>query len=856
MAASETLRTVLDAGNASRRLDELTTARVILKIAEQVHGAQQKAGAGKAIGPLTPSSITIEPSGVVKLGLAEPNAFAYAAPEQLGASEGDRRSDVWSLGVVMWEALTHSALFEGGGDDAIKAAVREQTIDPPSSLNANIPAELSAICMRALSRSPADRYHSAKVMGAEIEAVLEDAGYGDTDDKVREFMATLGQPKREPKLSTPPLMVTPAQGVGVTPIASEAPADMLKPPAGPSNQTAPGMVIPRGDATPAPRAGTNPITVGTRAASGTQPPKPSILDQEPTEPPSSMLAASAGSLGADTQRTVVTEAKPVVTEAKRAEPPTAASVGLSAAPLSPTSFAKPLTAAPPVASGANLASALANAGATPKQPDRSAFQTLQGASAPIPSVLSTAAAVPMAPVLPATEKPTELPRVTSAATAHGFASAAVAADALKTTELEGAAAYRAKIDQVATESAAKAKTDTARPKAELPKPKVAEAPTKELPKSKKTDPTPAPRKRAPTGNPDPASVVALPGAKGRESQEVLGGWGWGTDSHASIKEYEGDDELPTSSNKKTLIYIFGGLLGVAAIIVVLAFAFGGSNGKPKPQAVAMTTEGSGSGSGSATAIAYGSGVAYGSATGDPTGGSATGSGSGSADAISAAGSATVPDTTTMAGSAGSATTGSATVATGSATGSAVAIASTGSATMTGTTTTAANPDTTVAKISDKVATTAPIPTKTPDKPVKTPDKAPVKTPDKTPVKTPDQTHTTTAHDKHPATHDPVTHPHPVVAEGPSPTAKADAETAYRQGLQLFARGDANGALTSLRVSLASNPSYAPTWRGLGLVFEKMGEKDQARAAFKRYLQLAPSAGDADQIRNRMERLGS
>jgi len=132
----------------------------------------------------------------------------------------------------------------------------------------------------------------------------------------------------------------------------------------------------------------------------------------------------------------------------------------------------------------------------------------------------------------------------------------------------------------------------------------------------------------------------------------------------------------------------------------------------------------------------------------------------------------------------------------------------------------------------------------------------VKTPDKTPVKTPDKTHTTTAHDKHPATHDPVTHPHPVVAEGPSPTAKADAETAYRQGLQLFARGDANGALTSLRVSLASNPSYAPTWRGLGLVFEKMGEKDQARAAFKRYLQLAPGAGDADQIRNRMERLGS
>jgi hypothetical protein len=819
VAASETLRTVLDAGNASRRLDELTTARVILKIAEQVHGAQQKAGAGKAIGPLTPSSITIEPTGAVKLGLAEPNAFAYAAPEQLGASEGDRRSDVWSLGVVMWEALTHSALFEGGDDDAIKAAVRQQTIDPPASLNANIPQELSAICMRALSRNPTDRYQSAKVMGAEIEAVLDDAGYGDTDDKVREYMATLGQPKREPKLSTPPL-ITPAQGVGV---ASEVPADMLKPPAGPSNQTAPGMVIPRGDDPPAPRAPTSPITVGMRATTGTQPPKPSILDQEPTEPPSSMLAASAGSLGADTQRTVVTDTKPVepakpveptkpIELVKKADPPTAASVGLSAAPLSPTSFAKPLTAAPPVSSGANLASALANAGSPPKQPDRSAFQTLQGTSA-----------IPMAPVLPATEKPIELPRVTSAATAHGFASGDH--DVKPAAELEGAAAYRAKIDQVAAESAAKA---------ELPK--ITEAPTREVPKAKKTDPTPAPRKRAPTGNPNPASVVALP--KGRESQEVLGGWGWGTDSHPALKEYEGsDDELPVSSNKKTLIYIFGGLLGVAAIIVVVAFAFGGSKDKPKVAAMSDA-----SGSGSATAIAYGSGVAYGSATGDPTGGSAIGSdlGSGSADAISAAGSATGSDTATVA-------TGSA----GSATGSAVAVASTGSATMTGTTTTAANPNT--AKLPDKVAATAPIPTKTPDKtPIaKTPDKAPVPI-----AKTPDKHVTTTAHDKHPATHDPVTHPHPVVAEGPSPTAKADAETAYRQGLQLFARGDTNGALASLRVSLASNPSYAPTWRGLGLVFEKMGEKDQARSAFKRYLQLAPAAGDADQIRNRMERLGS
>jgi tetratricopeptide (TPR) repeat protein len=96
---------------------------------------------------------------------------------------------------------------------------------------------------------------------------------------------------------------------------------------------------------------------------------------------------------------------------------------------------------------------------------------------------------------------------------------------------------------------------------------------------------------------------------------------------------------------------------------------------------------------------------------------------------------------------------------------------------------------------------------------------------------------------------------PIAHDAP-PKAKPDVETAYKQGVQQLARGDTQGALASLRTSLAGNPNYPPTWRGLGLVFEKLGEKDQARAAFKRYLQLAPGAGDAEQIKSRMERLGS
>ena len=70
------------------------------------------------------------------------------------------------------------------------------------------------------------------------------------------------------------------------------------------------------------------------------------------------------------------------------------------------------------------------------------------------------------------------------------------------------------------------------------------------------------------------------------------------------------------------------------------------------------------------------------------------------------------------------------------------------------------------------------------------------------------------------------------------------------------KGDTSGALTTFKGSLAASPGYPPTWRGLGLVYEKLGQKAQAKKSFLRYLQLSPKASDAEQIRTRMEKLGS
>ena len=66
-------------------------------------------------------------------------------------------------------------------------------------------------------------------------------------------------------------------------------------------------------------------------------------------------------------------------------------------------------------------------------------------------------------------------------------------------------------------------------------------------------------------------------------------------------------------------------------------------------------------------------------------------------------------------------------------------------------------------------------------------------------------------------------------------------------------GDNKGALSTLAKAKSASPGYAPTFRLLGMVHEKLGQRSAAAAAFKRYLALAPNAPDAETIRGRIEK---
>jgi serine/threonine protein kinase len=102
--------------------------------------------------------------------------FGYMSPEQVRGLPIDRRSDIFSTGIVLYELLTNERLFHGESDFSTLEKVRNVEILPPSTYNRKIPEELERIVLKALAKDVDDRYQNAIDLHDELQAFVYTAG--------------------------------------------------------------------------------------------------------------------------------------------------------------------------------------------------------------------------------------------------------------------------------------------------------------------------------------------------------------------------------------------------------------------------------------------------------------------------------------------------------------------------------------------------------------------------------------------------------------------------------------------------------------------------------------------------------
>ncbi len=107
-------------------------------------------------------------TSVTQAGVRKGKA-AYMSPEQCRGRDVDRRSDLFSIGVVLWEMTTMTRLFQGDNDLAMMNQIVHHDARRPSSVNPQYPPGLEAIVMRCLERDPARRYQTAEQLQLALE---------------------------------------------------------------------------------------------------------------------------------------------------------------------------------------------------------------------------------------------------------------------------------------------------------------------------------------------------------------------------------------------------------------------------------------------------------------------------------------------------------------------------------------------------------------------------------------------------------------------------------------------------------------------------------------------------------------
>ncbi len=168
------------------QVPSIVAAQIAVEVARGLSFAHRLTEHGEPLGivhrDVTPHNILISYEGAVKLtdfGIAKAGRrastagmlkgkFAYMSPEQSRGEPVDSRTDVFALGITLWELLTGQQLFDADSDIAVLRAVQERAVVLPEQFNPSVDPALGAIVMRCLERERTARFQSAQ----ELERAL------------------------------------------------------------------------------------------------------------------------------------------------------------------------------------------------------------------------------------------------------------------------------------------------------------------------------------------------------------------------------------------------------------------------------------------------------------------------------------------------------------------------------------------------------------------------------------------------------------------------------------------------------------------------------------------------------------
>ncbi len=208
------LRVIYDrCSRSGQKLDIPCVCYIISEICKGLDYAHNKKSAsGEPLGiihrDISPQNILISYDGECKLidfGIAKAanktNAtqvgilkgkFSYMSPEQVaGKTKIDCRSDVFALGIVLFEILTLKRLFLGSSDFSTLEKIRKVEVSPPTLYNPNIPEDLEEIVLKALDKDVNQRYQSAAELSEALQRFMIKHNMFYTAKDLSEFMQTL-----------------------------------------------------------------------------------------------------------------------------------------------------------------------------------------------------------------------------------------------------------------------------------------------------------------------------------------------------------------------------------------------------------------------------------------------------------------------------------------------------------------------------------------------------------------------------------------------------------------------------------------------------------------------------------------